>query len=171
MVLVLTAFDIMGGWIKEMDEMSNLVAKVLVVVALLGAPTTPALADNPFEPLSPSAIRTYLFGQSMVGEYPSGQAWAEQFGRDGTSLYVEGGIPTKGQMRLEGTSLCFTYPGTEQSGGCFEVWKRGPNCFDFYAMVGSTTGTRLDDRRFGRGWSARGWIAGQTATCVTEQIS
>ncbi|MEM9732453.1 MAG: hypothetical protein AAF903_03080 [Pseudomonadota bacterium] len=143
---------------------------IAVLVALISL-ATKAEAQNPFQPLTASDIRANLFGQRMIGEYPSGQGWAEQFNRDGTSLYVENGQPAEGQMRLQGRNLCFSYPGTAQTGGCFEVWKRGPNCFDFYAVTNGSTNTRLDDRRFGRSWSARGWIEGRTATCVTEQIS
>ncbi|MEL7230325.1 MAG: hypothetical protein AAGK38_10510 [Pseudomonadota bacterium] len=143
---------------------------IAVLVALIGL-VTMAEAQNPFEPLSASDIRASLFGQRMTGEYPSGKGWAEQFNRDGTSVYVEAGRPAEGLMTFEGRNLCFAYPGTTQTGGCFEVWKRGTNCFDFYAIDNGTTNTRLDDRRFGRSWSARGWLEGKPATCVTEQIS
>ncbi|MEE9313879.1 MAG: hypothetical protein V3V02_04450 [Rhizobiaceae bacterium] len=135
---------------------------------LLGFVNSTAHAQLTLKPLSGSEIRSFMFGRLMSGEYPDGNQWAERFNRNGTSDYSENGKPIRGQMTLNGNILCFTYASNQSSGGCFEVWKRGPNCFDFYA---TRSGANLDQRNFGQGWDARGWYANQPSTCVSEQIS
>ena len=46
------------------------------------------------------------------------------------SIYVEGGQPVHGHMDFQGPEL---------EGGCFEIWKRGANCFDFYSTRSSAS--------------------------------
>ena len=111
------------------------------------------------------------FGQRVIGEYADGQSWAENFNADGSSQYVQDGELTSGKMHFEGKRLCFVYDPQDMIGGCFEIWPRGKNCFDFYARPDSGLPAGLDDKRFGRGWDARAWIDGEPATCETEHIS
>jgi len=122
-------------------------------------------------PLSQHEIQTRLFGQRVIGEYADGKSWAENFNADGSSQYVQDGKLTLGKMHFEGKRLCFTYDPKDMIGGCFEIWPRGKNCFDFYARGEESLPARLDDKRFGRGWDARAWIDGEPATCETEHIS
>ena len=119
-------------------------------------------------PLTGAEILKFLYGSTMSGEYPDGDRWAEQFNTDGSSEYSQSGSLSHGTMKLTGNILCFTYSANEAAGGCFEVWKRGPNCFDFYSPKGGAT---LNQRQFGQNWDARGWYANQPPTCVSEQIS
>jgi len=127
-----------------------------------------AFAQLVLKPLTGAEIQKFVFGTTMSGEYPSGERWAERFNKDGTSEYSESGELSLGTMSLNGNILCFTYLDKPTTGGCFEVWKRGPNCFDFYSPTGDAT---LDQRQFGKGWDARAWYADQPSTCVSEQIS
>ena len=121
------------------------------------------------QPMSSLDIRENLFGKLVTGEYPSGTQWAERFNLDGTSDYSENGQAKKGLMRLSGNILCFTYNSDpQQPGGCFEVWQRGKNCFDFYS---SDSDASLDQRQFGRSWSARAWKTDQQNTCLSDEIS
>ena len=119
-------------------------------------------------PLSGSEIRSTLFGKLVTGEYPSGARWTERFNADGSSDYSEGGRITRGIMTIYDNILCFSYREKSQTGGCFEVWQRGPNCFDFYSLDGNGN---LDSRRFGRNWQARGWVDNQPSTCLSDKIS
>lgn len=150
-----------------MQKMSNMTVLLLLIIFLCGPFS--AKAQFALTPLSTSEIRSNLFGRLFTGEYPSGSQWAERFNSDGTSDYSENGRAIRGIMRLSGGELCFSYPDTETlNGGCFEIWKRGTNCFDFYTPDG---GASIDQKRFGQGWQARGWIAGQPSTCLSEEIS
>jgi len=106
--------------------------------------------------MSATEIKQFVFGFTMSGEYASGQSWAERFNKDGTSSYSENGKYDENPT---------------VSGGCFEVWKRGANCFDFYSTNADQPAASLDQRRFGRGWDARAWYADQKSTCLSEEIS
>ena len=163
----MTAMINMRGVLAAMLKMSNRSALLLVIISF--GCLSSALAQFALTPLNATEIRSTLFGQLFTGEYPSGSQWAERFNTDGTSDYSENGMAIRGTMSLSGSKLCFTYPNTQTlNGGCFEIWKRGANCFDFYTPDGGAT---LDQRQFGRGWQARGWIADQPSTCLSEEIS
>lgn len=131
-----------------------------------------AHAQIALNPLSGGEIAQYLFGRTVTGEYDSGKAWAERFNRDGTSEYSEDGILRRGRMTLRGNRLCFEYGQIDGLvGGCFEVWKRGQNCFDFYGVGDGTLSATLNQKRFGEAWSARAWYSDEPSTCTTAQIS
>ena len=141
----------------------------ITLLVCCGMMVTSSLAQLSIHPMTGTEIRQILFGQLLTGEYPSGVQWAERFNKNETSNYSEDGRTRLGIMKLNGNILCFDYPDDpDQSGGCFEVWKRGPNCFDFYS---SSASANLDQRRFGRAWDARAWISGKTSTCLSEEIS
>ncbi len=160
----------MAGLLNRTEEMSKKMAILLrtIFLLLLFLVNFSATAQLVLKPLTGVEIQKFVFGSTMSGEYPSGERWAEQFNTDGTSEYSESGILSHGTMSLNGNILCFTYPDKPTTGGCFEVWKRGPNCFDFYTPTGLAT---LDQRQFGKAWDARAWYANQTPTCISEQIS
>ncbi|MDD9908347.1 MAG: hypothetical protein OXR62_01530 [Ahrensia sp.] len=143
-----------------------------IAAILLAAPTlpfAPASAQFASTPLNQSQIATRLFGKRLIGEYADGQSWAENFNTDGTSDYVQDGRLSVGRMFFDLDLLCFSYQPQELTGGCFEVWQRGTNCFDFYART-SIIASRTD-RQFGRNWDARAWIEGVEATCQAGLIS
>lgn len=128
-----------------------------------------AFSQVTLTPLVESQIRQNMLGKMFTGEYPDGTRWAERFNRNYTSNYSESGRLEQGVVTINGGVICFDYPKSpEQVGGCFEVWKRGPNCFDFYATGSDAS---MDQRRFGRGWSARGWDESRPSTCLSEEIS
>ena len=159
----------MLGVLTAIWKMSNksLLAAGFVLFSILN--TSAQLARTP---LSADEIRKFMFGTTMSGEYASGQTWSERFNSDDTSQYVEDGKLFVGEMTLKGNILCFSYNATaDVSGGCFEVWKRGPNCFDFYSKNTDSPSANLDQKRFGRGWDARAWYADQQSTCLSEEIS
>lgn len=169
MVLVLTAFINMRGVLTSKGKMSNphflMVALLIWVVVFV--PLT-ASAQMSVAPLSGPEIRASLFGRLFTGEYPNGLGWAERFNANGTSDYSEKGRSTRGIMSLNGNVLCFSYQDNNEVGGCFEIWKRSANCFDFYS---ASDGPGLTDRRFGRDWQARGWASDQPSTCLSDRIS
>ena len=142
------------------------IAALMIIVS-----TTSGIAQLSLAPLSPDEVRMRLFAQRVIGEYSNGQNWAEKFNSDGTSLYVENERLLTGKMHFEGKRLCFTYNNEAMTGGCFEIWPRGSNCFDFYAQRKEGLPATLNDKRFGRGWDARAWVDGSPSTCQTEHIS
>ena len=170
MVFVLTALINMRGVLAAIMKMSNLVAKsVIMLIALVSLDSGVATAQVTLAPLQEHEIRANMIGKLFTGEYPDGTQWAERFNSDLTTDYSVNGQIDKGIMSINGSIICFTYPQNPlQVGGCFEVWKRGPNCFDFYASDSSAS---LDQRRFGRAWQARGWVENKPGTCLSEEIS
>ncbi len=138
---------------------------LVVLIYFIGIP---AFGQYVSKPLSGSEIQSQMFGRLLSGDYPNGERWAERFNYDGSSDYSENGNVRRGKMTLTGNVLCFSYDTEKDSGGCFEIWKRSPNCFDFY---GARSDASLDQRNFGKAWDARGWYSGQPSTCTSEQIS
>lgn len=118
--------------------------------------------------LSPGELRTLLPGLLLTGEYRNGAPWTERFSHDGTSRYTDTAGTADGTVRFLGAGVCFTYADTALSGGCFEVWRRGRRCFDFY---GDNVTATLGDRRFGRGWTARAWLPGGREDCRSDLLS
>lgn len=152
-----------------MKKMSNWVA--VFVSLITGSQMASAQQNNGL--LSAPQVRALFFGQTMTGEYSDGQSWAEQFGRDGNTRYSQNGQVFHGKMKLQGSNICFEYaPDTGFTGGCFEVWKRGANCFDFYSTtVDGFAAATASQKHFGQAWSARAWYPDRKSTCTTDQIS
>ena len=156
------------------------------MLATMSATVEPAAAEPATaEPrtvmgrLDRAAIGAALFGVTLDGEYSDGLAFSERFNADMTSVYEQQGVTSRGAMRFEpgagaagGDLLCFSYEGDDLSGGCFEVWRRSANCFDFYGAgddgVADATPTQ---RRIGTGWTARAWRADRASTCVAEGVA
>ena len=167
MVFVLSALINMRHLLAATLKMSNIA--VLLILCVLVVANSQVYAQLSLSPMTASQIRAEMFGQMFTGEYKSGARWAERFNPNMTSIYVEDGKPIHGHMQFEGFTLCFEYPyRSDLQGGCFEVWKRSDNCFDFY---GTQDIASLDQRRWGRGWTARAWISDQPSTCKSDLIS
>ena len=71
-------------------------------------------------------------------------------------------------MTFQGNIVCFEYADTARTGGCFAVWRRGLNCFDFYST--NNAATRLERDR-GTTWDARAWEEGIAKDCTADLIS
>ena len=166
MVFVLSALINMRHLLAAMLKMSNIVVSLIsIAVWLLPHPT---FAQSDFTPLNQSQIRSDMFGQKFTGEYSNGGQWAERFNPNMTSVYVEDGKAIHGHMEFRGSILCFEYPyRPDLQGGCFEIWKRGANCFDFYSTESAVS---FNDRRLGRNWMARAWISDVPSTCKSDLI-
>ena len=166
MVFVLSALINMRHLLAAMLKMSNIVVSLIAIA--LWAPPNPATAQSGFAPLNQVQIRNEMFGQMFTGEYSNGAQWAERFNPNMTSIYVEDGKAIHGHMEFKGPFLCFEYPyRPDLEGGCFEIWKRGSNCFDFY---GSNSAVSFNDRRMARKWMARAWISYLPSTCKGDLI-
>jgi len=126
----------------------------------------PTLAGT-IGPLSETQIKAALVGKIFEGEYPSGAAWRESFDASGNTVYQEGGRTDLGTMTFQGNVVCFDYGDPTRSGGCFTVWRRGTNCFDFYST--NNIATRLQRDR-GTAWDARAWEEGKARDCTADLI-
>jgi len=165
-VFVLTALINMRGVLAAMKKKSNLTGLVLLAATVLTV--NPAPSQVTLGPLTANQITNQMFGRMFTGEYPSGAGWSEHFKSNLTSTYSESGAKLDGVMRFEGDALCFSYPQSNKwFGGCFQVWKRGNNCFDFYSVQSNVS---LFDRRFGRAWQARAWRTDAVATCFSAKV-
>ena len=102
-------------------------------------------------------------GVTVVGEYSSGRRFTELYATDNQLQYFEGPIETKGHWSVISGTFCTIYKG-DLSGGCFRVWRKGSNCFEFYFVA--RTEDQVRRKREGRpGWTARGWIKDRADTC------
>lgn len=147
--------------------MRSIIGRSTLTFLVLLLATTAALAGK----MGRSGIESVLLGQSVRGEYSDGREFTEFFGSDMTSRYTEDGRTTAGTVRFEGNLMCFTYAGEALSGGCFEVWRRSDNCFDFYGATEGVASASLRQRREGTGWTARTWRRDAPSTCVGDQIA
>ena len=147
-------------------KMSN--AAVLLLAGTSITTAEPSSVQYTIAPLSQSEIYAAMIGHNLIGEYSNGQRWSEQLKTNMTTIYTEDKKAMVGHMRFSGSVLCFTYPqADDRQAHCFEIWKRGANCFDFY---GADNLTATHDKRFGRGWMARAWRADQASTCQSDLI-
>ena len=132
MVFVLSALINMRHLLAAKWKMSNIGLLAVLLVLLTSTPSVSA--QHSLIPLTQSQIRSDMFGRMFTGEYSNGGRWAERLNPNMTSIYVEDGKSIHGHMEFRGSLLCFEYPHRpDLDGGCFEVWKRGNNCFDFYS--------------------------------------
>ncbi len=166
MVLVLIALVNMRHLLAASLKMSNSVV-ILITFSLLSSNNS-ARAQFTLGPLSRSDIQIQLLGHNLTGEYSSGARWSEQLHTNMTSTYAEDDSTMIGVMSFTGSVLCFRYRNSDDPDPhCFEIWKRGANCFDFYG-IDDIAG--LSDRRFGRGWLARAWKSDLASTCQSDLI-
>lgn len=164
----------------QSTRISCLSSIVLLVLAIHG--TTASFASQLVQftllPMTGTEIRNELIGTQLSGEYSSGRGWSEQLKSNLTSIYEEDGSKLKGRVSVTANQICFTYSregdgrmGSQSItgvGGCFEVWKRSANCFDFYS---ATSPPPLRIRRFARNWLARAWKTSSESTCENIPVS
>ena len=163
MVALINMRHLLAAWKKMSNAVGILVFLILAILA------GPGLAQFTLAPLSQSEVKTFLFGHKLIGEYSNGERWSEELGGDMRSNYSDSTGQMRGTMQFDGSALCFTYSSSLEPGPhCFEIWRRGPNCFDFYGNEGAVS---LQDRRFGRAWMARAWRVDQPSSCQSDLIS
>lgn len=115
-------------------------------------------------------IRRELIGQHAAGIYPSGAAWEETFGSDGTTLYAEGRRTHPGRWFIRSGLFCFSYDAGPSS-GCFQVWRVSPNCYELFTILDPDVPAERPESRTGRSWNGRMWRAAEASTCAPWQGS
>lgn len=134
----------------------------------------PASADDDafrYRELGRADIEAELIGTTVEGFYASGGEFTEVFGADFVSLYRDERGEISGRMTFEGDTLCFAYGSPEMTGGCFVVWQRSPNCYDFYAAQQGAAFAGFFACSLGMSWDARVWRTNSDSTCPTVPIS
>lgn len=139
---------------------------ILLAVALFA---TPAAAVDA-APMDAAAMRAAFYGATLDGEYSDGLAWSETFSRSGRSVYAQEGARSAGRIAFRGPTICFVYE-VGFDGGCFRVWRRSLNCFDFYGVDATDRpyATR-QQQRAGTGWTARAWRTDAQSTCKAVPV-
>ncbi|GAB5376206.1 MAG: hypothetical protein AcusKO_26680 [Acuticoccus sp.] len=146
------------------------VALALTALAITGA--APAAEDPPAESrgMSQTDIRQVLFGTTIEGAYWHGAPFTEELRRDGTSHYRDDRGASTGTLHFDGDALCFAYRDSIMNGGCFLVWQRTANCYDFYAFADGVLAT-ASELAIGIGWTARVWRQDAPAGCPLTPLS
>lgn len=169
MVFVLTVFVIMKRFLATLRNMSNL-SPLLLLIWLITGPIASAEQTS----ISPYQFLELMKGNTIIGEYQDGRQWDEMFKADGSTLYREDNYRIIGRVYSNAGKVCFSYPTAKSAtGGCFEIWQRSANCFDFYGISDPPKSTDATERqkRLSIGWTARAWLSQFPSTCVSEQIS
>ena len=172
-VLVLTAFVIMRRFLAHVF-LKSIKGRGFVVAGLISLGwIAPSIALEQ-RTLSPAQFTALVGGRVLMGEYPDGRAWREKFLDRENSIYSEGGQHMPGKVSAKNRYVCFSY--NLQSGlvgGCFEIWQRSANCFDFYGTGGDDKRTVASEqqKRLSLAWGARGRLADRPSTCVSAQTS
>lgn len=169
MVFVLTVFVIMKRFLATLQNMSNLSPLLLFIWLITGS-----IASADQSAISPGQFLELMRGNTVIGEYQDGRQWDEMFKADGSTIYREGNYRIAGVLTSQAGKVCFSYPTAKSvSGGCFEIWQRSANCFDFYGISDPPKSTDANERqkRLSIGWTARAWVSQFPSTCVSEQIS
>ena len=79
---------------------------------------------------------------------------------DGRVTYREGEFEAGGRWFINEDNLCFVYPNTDMTGGCFRVYKV-ENCFYYYSNQLREVEDELDQDY----WTARSVLDGETPEC------
>ncbi len=145
--------------------------RIVLAAGLLVASLHAARAGDS-APLDDAAIGAAVSGQRFAGVYDDGSAWRETYAADGSLAYEDDENDVDGQWRVISGRLCTLYA-TGVEGGCFMVFRRSTNCFDFYA-VDPSSGMPLAseaERAAQSGWSARGWSMDKASTCPLGEVT
>jgi hypothetical protein len=124
--------------------------------------------DQPKSPVAldgPSIIRIFD-GKSVSGAYADGTPVKETYKTGGGIDYWDPYRATTGTWSVVNNLLCTFYNDDLMSGGCFRVEQVSANCFDYFALAGSTT-EALNPAEKPR-YTARASIEGIAETCPDE---
>jgi hypothetical protein len=140
-----------------------------IVVAVLALLSTPACAtEKPKGPvaLDGAAIIKTFEGKGVSGVYSDGSPVKETYKLGGGIDYWDKVRTSTGTWSVVNNLFCTFYNNTEMNGGCFRVEQLSANCFDYYALAGSTDEALKpsDTPRY----TARAHIEGAPNTCPDD---
>jgi hypothetical protein len=113
----------------------------------------------------PAIIKTFE-GKTVKGVYADGTPVQESYKVGGGIDYWDSFRTSTGTWSVVNGLFCTFYNATEMSGGCFRVEQVSANCFDYFALAGSTEEALkpTDKPRY----TARAHILGAPDTCPDE---
>lgn len=159
--------------VRRLRAVRLLAAWLVTIAAVLGAGH--ARADEPgfaWRVLSEADIKVDLIGRTIEGHYPRGEPFTEALYLDFSTDYSDSLRRAPGVVSFRQDAMCFAYPvATDVAGGCFIVWQRSPNCYDFYAVRDGEAFATVFERSLGLGWDARVWRTDAGSTCPAIPLS
>lgn len=155
------------------DPLSRTFRAFAAVGALFLVAAVAAPEDQPFRyrELSQAEIVKELFGTVIEGAYANGATFTEALNRDGTSYYEDDRGNSVADLSFSEDLLCFAYRTDDMNGGCFVVFQRSQNCYDFYSAFDGEAFASLSERALGVGWTARVSRQGAASTCPLTPLS
>jgi hypothetical protein len=146
-----------------MENHRVIVAGLLVLLA--GSANATEQAKGPVPLDGPTIIKTFE-GKAVSGVYADGTPVKETYKLGGGIDYWDSIRSSTGTWSVVNNLFCTFYNNSEMSGGCFRVEQLSANCFDYYALAGSTEEALApsDKPRY----TARAHIEGAPDTCPDE---
>jgi hypothetical protein len=117
--------------------------------------------------MNESELKAVFAGKGVDGRYRSGGPFAETYGADGHVDYEDEVRTSGGHWSIQAGTFCTIYD-DDSAGGCFQVRRRGSNCFEFF-FVAPTEEEALKSQAAKPQWTARAWVQDQPSTCKEEQ--
>jgi len=143
----------------------------LLIAVAIAAPDPVAATEFRYRALSRADLVTEFLGRRVDGLYADGSSFTEHFRDDGSTLYRDARGEVIGEMSFRDDNFCFRYEVPDMTGGCFVVWQRSANCYDFYVTRQGVPLASFTERILGVGWEARVWRTEVAATCPTAPVS
>jgi hypothetical protein len=147
-----------------MENYRGIITLVALAVLVLPANAT----DKPLvsKILDGPAIIKVFDGKAVSGVYADGTEVKEAYKTGGGIDYWDPYRVTTGTWSVVNNLLCTFYDDDAMSGGCFRVEQVSTNCFDYFALAGSTDEAMnpADKPRY----TARASIVGEPETCPDE---
>ncbi len=135
--------------------MTSKVATVLAIVLSAGHACAEAVAR---ERMAAADIEAAFRGMTMTGYYADGVKFTETYEPGGNVAYADDNDVDQGNWFEEQGLFCTFY--VSGLGACFEVVRKGANCYEFYAAKaqdGSVINTPA--------WTSVGWDVRKPTTC------
>jgi hypothetical protein len=116
--------------------------------------------------MTEQAMRGAFIGNTLDGQYVSGERWTETYTADGRLDYRESIRKGLGYWYFRGGVFCTFYdPGQGLNGGCFTAVQPSANCYEFYLAGLSDHEADREETGPLRTWIARAWRRGEPSTC------
>ena len=154
-------------------SMKNLLLKPLISLSFalsfisLAHAQTQDTDVRPFgKQLNAAQIKSEFTGTTLDGAYQfisprtAEKNYIETHYANSTVRYIEGNVDTKGYWQVIDDYVCYNYPYSFFSGGCFQIYKV-ENCYYFYSLKDMRLNRKLGDEL----WTARAVKKDETPLC------
>ena len=146
-----------------MENHTGIVLGLLATLSLPASATETLKAPVPLD--GPAIIKTFE-GKTVKGAYADNTPVQETYFTGGAIDYWDAFRTSKGKWSVVNNLFCTFYDDAEMSGGCFRVEQLSANCFDYFALAGSTEEALKPTEK--PRYTARAHIVGAPDTCPDE---